>query len=164
MKNSKFKTMALFLNVILIFLIIFGAILVLSIAAVTAAASYGKVNSFSLIFNCILFLTGSFSLMYILYNLKKILESVIKVTPFIMSNVQSLKKIAVSCFIISGTYVLNFFFNCQYKNFDFISIDSTGIHTDMEFLIFFFAGCFMLILAQVYKQAVEVKEENDFTI
>ncbi len=166
MKENKFKTMALFLKTILIFLIIAGAIIVISIVAVNVNTAYsnGTDKGFNFIFNCILFLTGSFSLLFILYNLERILESVISVTPFIRSNVRSLKRIAVSCFIISATYVLNFFFNNQFRSFDFISIDSDGIHTDMEFLIFFFAGCFILILAQVYKQAVDVKEENDFTI
>ena len=81
-----------------------------------------------------------------------------------MGIVKSLKNIALSCFIITICYLINFFYNNQFKSFRLIEIAPTGIHTDTEFLIFFFAGCFVLILAQIYKQAVEVKEENDFTV
>lgn len=64
----------------------------------------------------------------------------------------------------AGDITLNFFSNDQFKDFSLISIDSKGTHTDMEFLIFFFAGLFVLILVQVYKQTVEVKDENDYTV
>ncbi|MGH4118499.1 DUF2975 domain-containing protein [Clostridium sp.] len=112
----------------------------------------------------ILFILGSTSIILILFNLRKIVNSLIKVTPFIKDNVLCLKNISLLCFIIAICYTLNFFINGQYKNFNIAYIDSSGIHTDIEFLIFFFVGCFILILSQVFKQAVEVKEENEFTI
>jgi hypothetical protein len=56
------------------------------------------------------------------------------------------------------------FINKQYVNFTLVAIDNKGIHTDLEFLIFFFAACFIFVLSQVFKQAVEFKEENDLTI
>jgi hypothetical protein len=112
----------------------------------------------------LLFLAGGISLLAVLYNLRKIIDSLVNVTPFIVENVNSLMNISICCFIVSICYVANFFVNGQYKNFKFIDIDVYGIHTDIEFLIFFFAGCFILILSKVFKQAVEVKEENDFTV
>jgi hypothetical protein len=112
----------------------------------------------------ILFIIGRISIILILFNLRKIVNSLIKVTPFIRDNVICLKRISLLCFAVSFCYALNFIINGQYKNFSIAYIDSTGIHTDIEFLIFFFAGWFILILSEVFKQAVEVKEENEFTI
>lgn len=112
----------------------------------------------------ILFTIGRISIILILFNLRKIVDSLIKVTPFIRHNVLCLKRISLLSFVISICFALNFFINEQYKNFNIAYVDSSGIHTDIEFLIFFFVGWFILILSQVFKQAVEVKEENEFTI
>ena len=112
----------------------------------------------------ILFSIGGISIILILFNLRKVVRSLINITPFVKDNVLCLKRISLLSFIISICYALNFVINGQYKNFNIAYIDSSGIHTDIEFLIFFFAGCFILILSEVFKQAVEVKEENEFTI
>ena len=116
------------------------------------------------IITCILFVLGGFALLCIMYYLRCIMNSLVKSTPFINQNVESLKSVATSCFVISGCYVVNFFINNQYLSFKLIEIDVKGIHTDIEFIIFFFAGCFTLVLSKVFKQAIEVKEENDFTV
>ena len=92
------------------------------------------------------------------------MNSLVKANPFVWKNVESLKIVATSCFIICACYVLNIFINNQYLNLKLIEIDAKGIHTDIEFIIFFFAGCFTLVLSKVFKQAIEVKEENDFTV
>ena len=81
-----------------------------------------------------------------------------------MSNVICLNRIAKCCFIISATYILNLIFNDQYRKLNLISLNFVGVDIHAEFIIFLFGGCFILVLAQVYKQAIEVKEENDFTI
>jgi len=112
----------------------------------------------------ILFSIGGISIILILFNLRKVVRSLINITPFVKDNVLCLKRISLLSFVISICYALNFVINGQYKNFNIAYIDSSGIHTDIEFLIFFFAGCFILILSEVFKQAVEVKEENEFTI
>ncbi|MGH4052687.1 MAG: DUF2975 domain-containing protein [Clostridium sp.] len=116
------------------------------------------------IITCILFVLGGFALLCIMYHLRCIMNSLVKATPFINQNVESLKNVASSCFVISICYVINFFINGQYLNFKLIEIDVKGIHTDIEFIIFFFAGCFTIVLSKVFKQAIEVKEENDFTV
>ncbi len=112
----------------------------------------------------ILFSLGGIAVILILFNLRKIVSSLINVTPFINDNVICLKRISLLSFVISICYAINFVINGQYKNFNIAYVDNSGIHTDIEFLIFFFAGCFILILSQVFKQAVEAKEENEFTI
>lgn len=162
MEDKKYTKMA---NLLIIMLNILMAIgIIAGCAAIILGMSREGGVSSKFIVTAVLFFTGTGSLILILYNLRKILKTVIKVTPFTMENVRSLRHIAIYCFVITTCYLINFFFNNQFKNFSFIAIDSKGIHTDMEFVIFFFAGLFVLILAEVYKQAVEVKEENDYTV
>jgi hypothetical protein len=160
MKENKYEAMGKYLIITLNFLIAFGVLALFEIIISTSA----KALNTKVMVNCSLFFIGTASLLFILLSLRKILKAVIKEGPFNMCNVRNLKNIAVSCFVITVCYLVNFLYNNQLSSFALINIDAKGIHTDTEFLIFFFAGFFILILAQIYKQAVEVKEENDFTI
>jgi hypothetical protein len=164
MKGNKYNSMARFLIIILNILMVFGILACITLILSTIAPTDIGAANRKYIVNCILLFTGTSSLVFILYSLRRILKSVIKEGPFNMCNVRSLKNIASSCFVITVCYLINFFYNNQFKSFSLIDIGPTGIHTDTEFLIFFFAGCFVWILAQIYKQAVEFKEENDFTV
>jgi hypothetical protein len=164
MKENKYNSMARFLIIILNVLMIFGVLACITLILRTIAPTDIGESNKKYILNCILLFIGTTSLVFILYSLKKILKSVIKKDPFNMNNVKGLKNISSSCFVITVCYLVNFFYNNQFESFSLIDIGPEGIRTDTEFLIFFFAGCFVWILAQIYKQAVEVKEENDFTV
>lgn len=97
-----------------------------------------------------LYVTGIFALA-IVFELRKIFKTLNRRNPFMLDNVRSLKTIAYSCFIISGLYVVKiFFFN------SFLTI--------ILAMVFIIGGCFAVILAEVFRQAVIVKEENDLTI
>jgi hypothetical protein len=148
---------------ILLDLLMVGGLILWVITFVEFILDTGHIN-LSLTITYSLFVIGGISSLAILYYLRKIVGTLIKVTPFVSDNVRSLERISVCCFIITTSYIINFFCNKQYKDFDIISYDFTGIHTDFEALIFFFAGCFLLILSKVFQQAVQVKEENDLTI
>ncbi|MGL4850353.1 MAG: DUF2975 domain-containing protein [Clostridium sp.] len=101
---------------------------------------------------------------YIVFLLKGMMKTLILENPFCIGNVKALTKISIACFVISGCYFINFIVNLIKGDFRFIYIDGTGIHTNVEFLIFLLAGCFIGILAKVFAQAVRYKEENDLTI
>ncbi len=163
MKFYEKLSLALLLKVLLDFIIGVGAIVYLVVAKNTVyndtnVIHYKEIITFGL------YIIGGVSLFVILFYLRRMINSLIKVTPFIWDNVKSLYRISIGCFIISACYIVNFIINNQYKSFKMISIDTKGVHTDVEPLIFFFAGFFILILSQVFKQAVQVKEENDLTV
>lgn len=87
----------------------------------------------------------------IVYELRRIFRTLNKRDPFLMQNVKSLKNMALSAFAISFLYVVKIvFFN------SFLTI--------IMAMVFVIAGLFGLILAEVFRQAVIVKEENDLTI
>ncbi|MBC2580198.1 DUF2975 domain-containing protein [Clostridium sp. DJ247] len=112
----------------------------------------------------LLLAVGIICVFLIVLELRKVMNTLVNANPFVTANIKSLKRISVECFIIAGCYLINFLFGSNFKEFQFIYVDSRGIHTDMEFIIFIFAGCFIAILSKVFQQAVQYKEESDFTI
>lgn len=164
MKYYGKNSLASILKIAMDILLVLGPLVFLLVLIFTLQNGEGHFANLRNIFTGFLYILGGSSLISILYNLRNTVASLINSTPFIMKNVHRLANIAISCFLVSACYVFNFFVNQQFKDFRLIYIDASGIHTDIEFLIFFFTGCFMLILSKVFKQAVEVKEEHDFTI
>ena len=163
MENKENPKVAQFLKISLDIMIGLGIIVFLW-AVFTSFSGLLHLKSLKLLITFILFLTGGLSLLGMLFYLRKIIGSLIKKTPFTWSNVKSLKRISIFCLLISICYGANIFINKQYTSFTIVNIDNNGIHTNLEFLIFFFAACFIFVLSQVFKQAVEFKEENDLTI
>ncbi|WP_425447445.1 DUF2975 domain-containing protein [Dethiothermospora halolimnae] len=158
------KSLSTVLKISLDVLVLVGVVLFIILSKDTIFSQEFKTTSFKKYFIYSLFIIGSLSLLSIAYNLRKILNSLIGSNPFIWNNVKRLKRISIGCFIIAGEYIINLFVNLDYENFSIIYIDERGIHTDMEFFIFLFAGAFILILSKVFKEAVIAKEENDLTI
>lgn len=98
----------------------------------------------------LLYFTGLFCL-GIVFEMRKIFNTLNRRDPFMMDNVTSLRRMSIGAFVISGAYVVKIiFFN------SFLTV--------IIAMIFFIAGLFLVILAEVFKQAVEFKEENDLTI
>ena len=164
MKYYGKKSLSSVLKLSIDVLIVIGIIMYIALMWNTLFVKHLSITSFKVLITCVLFACGSFSLFVILFVLREILNTIIKSTPFVHENVVSLRKISICCFIIFTCYIINFFLNGQYINFNLVDFDLSGIHTHTEFIIFFFAGLFLLILAEIFNKAVKVKEENDFTI
>lgn len=96
------------------------------------------------------YFTGIFAIILV-YEMRKIFKNLNKGNPFIIENVKSLKSMAKASFIISVSYVVKIFFY-------------PSILTIIMAMVFLILGLFLLILAEVFHQAVIVKEENDLTI
>lgn len=97
-----------------------------------------------------LFVTGIFALI-IVHEIRKLLKNLNKRNPFVINNVKSLNRIAAASLIIAACYVLKIIF---YNSF----------LTIIVMMVFIIAGFFSIILAEVFRQAVLVKEENEMTI
>ncbi|MNP13052.1 hypothetical protein D3C76_1053170 [compost metagenome] len=92
------------------------------------------------------------------------MDSLVKENPFTRENVKALKRMSICCITVATCYIINLIINFSSGQYKLIYIDNTGIHTDMEFLIFIFAGLFIYVLSKVFENAIEVKEENDYTV
>ena len=97
-----------------------------------------------------LFVTGILALT-VVNEIRNLLKNLNKKNPFIIDNVISLNRIAISCLLIAACYVIKIIF---YNSFLTIIVT----------MVFIITGFFSIILAEVFRQAVIVKEENDLTI
>jgi hypothetical protein len=115
------------------------------------STTYGTIDGRIYVFLLgLLYVTGVFALL-IVNEIRKIFNSLDGKDPFIMENVSSLKMMSIYSFIISFCYIL--------KVFIFNSISNMII-----IMIFVIAGLFSIILSEVFEQAVEDKQENDYTV
>lgn len=87
----------------------------------------------------------------ILREIRKIFDTLKGKDPFVIENVNCLKRMGIFSFIISFCYVFKVIF-------------LNSFFTIIIVMIFVIAGFFSIILAEVFKQAVEVKNEHDYTI
>ena len=98
----------------------------------------------------VLYLSGIMAL-FAVFGLIKLFETLKKNTPFITENVKHLKAISICCLIIAIIYLVGIF---VFQSAFVVVI----------FIMFTIASLAFLILAELFKQAVEYKEENDLTI
>jgi hypothetical protein len=99
----------------------------------------------------------------ICHELIKINDTLICKTPFIIENVKRMQRIAVYIFIISAYVFTKDWLKFKSHIFAY-TFDRTGLNTDSECLIFIFLGLFVLILANIFKTAINIKNESDLTI
>lgn len=109
--------------------------------------SQGENYWFLLVF---LFLTGILGLV-MAYELRRIFHNINNYAPFQRQNAISLKRIAVAALLISTAYLVKIIFYIS-----FLTIVVAG-----AFLLFGLAG---MVFSELFRQAVEVKEESDLTI
>ncbi len=95
-------------------------------------------------------LSGIFAVL-IFFELKRMIGTVLAGNPFVMENVVSLKRMAYYAFAIAVITVVRLTMSMTPAVFVVI-------------IVFVVAGIFSLVLAQVFKQAVDYKLENDLTI
>lgn len=97
-----------------------------------------------------LYVTGAFCL-GIVHEIRKIFNTLNKKNPFVLENVKSLNHISINSFTIAAAYCIKV---VLYNSFLTIILA----------MVFIIAGLFTIILAEVFREAVAYKEENDFTI
>jgi len=95
-------------------------------------------------------LSGVFAVL-IFFELKRMIGTVLVGNPFVMENVVSLRRMAYYAFVIAAITVGRLTMSMTPAVFVVI-------------IVFVVAGIFSLVLAQVFKQAVDYKLENDLTI
>ena len=98
----------------------------------------------------VLMLSGILALI-ILWELRRIFNTLVKTNPFTLENVKSLRIMARASFAISVIYIAKCIFWFT-------------LATVLLIMVFAIAGLFCLVLADVFKQAVAYKEENDLTV
>lgn len=96
----------------------------------------------------------------ILWQAKKVLDTLMKGSPFQQSNARALKRAAVCCWVISGASLVRLVV--------WLWTDGTlaplFTYTTLFVPAFFMAGLLFLVMSALFGQAAELKEDQDLTI
>ncbi len=96
----------------------------------------------------------------ILWQGKRVLDTILKGKPFTLRNAQNLKRAAVCCFLISAAALLRLAWGLAYYQ----SIGPLLTYNALFVPIFFMAGLLCLVMSALVRQAAELKEDQDLTI
>ena len=96
----------------------------------------------------------------ILWQGKRVLDTILKGNPFVMDNAKSMKTAAVCCFVISGAALLRLVWGfVTYR-----SILPLLTYNALFVPIFLMGGLLFMVMSALFRQAAELKAENDLTI
>jgi len=97
---------------------------------------------------------------YILWQERSVLDSILKETPFSMENVFCLKRAAVCSFIISGAALLRTVWGFFYYQ----SAAPLLTYNALFVPVFLMAGLLCMVMSALFRQAAELKADQDLTI
>ncbi len=96
----------------------------------------------------------------ILWQGKRVLDTILKGEPFTLDNAKSLKRAAVCCFVISGAALVRLIWGfVTYR-----SIAPLLTYNALFVPVFLMAGLLCMVMSALFRQAAELKAENDLTI
>ena len=109
--------------------------------------------------------TGIIAL-FIIYQFIKIFQNLKSNTLFCENNSKRLNTVSYSCFIISLLYfAITILIGIMLKTLEYeLMLHYILAFSIMLMIIFIVSGIGIKILNEIYKRAIEYKEENDFTI
>lgn len=96
----------------------------------------------------------------ILWQAKRVLDTIIKENPFTLNNAGNLKRAAVCCFVISGAALARLVWSLFYYR----SPAPLATYNALFVPIFLMGGLLFMVMSALFRQAAELKEENDLTI
>ena len=95
----------------------------------------------------------------ILWQGKRVLDTILKGNPFVLDNAKSLKRAAVCCFVISGAALVRLIWGFA----TYQSIAPLLIYNALFVPVFLMAGLLCMVMSALFRQAAELKAENDLT-
>ena len=96
----------------------------------------------------------------ILWQGKRVLDTILKGDPFVLDNAKSLKRAAVCCFVISGAALVRVIWGLAYYQ----SIAPLLTYNALFVPIFLMGGLLFMVMSALFRQAAGIKAENDLTI
>lgn len=96
----------------------------------------------------------------ILWQAKRVLGTILKGDPFVMDNAANLRRAAVCCFLISGMALVRLIWGFAYYR----SVAPLLTYNALFVPIFLMGGLLFLVMSALFRQAAELKAENDLTI
>ena len=96
----------------------------------------------------------------ILWQARKVLDTILAGNPFQKKNGESLKRAAVCCFVIAAAALVRMIWRLVYFN----SPVSLFSYNTLFVPLFAMGGLLCMVMSALFRQAAELKEENDLTI
>ena len=96
----------------------------------------------------------------ILWQGKRVLDTIMKGEPFTLANAVNLRRAAVCCFIISGAALARTVWGIVY----YCSIGPVLTYNALFVPVFLLAGLLCMVMSALFRQAAELKADNDLTI
>lgn len=96
----------------------------------------------------------------ILWQVKRVLNSVLKAEPFSHRNARYMRWSAICCFIIAAVALAYEIFGLCFYGGEAVFLTFSF----MLFLVFLVAGLICLVMSALFRQAAEMKAEQDLTI
>ena len=95
-----------------------------------------------------------------LWQAKRVLDTILEGNPFQTRNARALKRAAVACWIISGTAVLRLAWWLWFDR----SAAPFFTYNTLFIVGFLMAGLLFQVMSALFRQAAELKEDQDLTI
>lgn len=116
-----------------------------------AGEYYSKTIAYNYILMLFTLLPAAFMALMIIFQLRKMMETVIAGNCFVRENVISLEAMGSMSIVISGIFIIKM-----------ILMPTPA--TLIIIIVFFVAALFSMVLTYVFREAIDYKEENDLTI
>ena len=114
---------------------------------------------YSLVLTLFLLFSGCCTAVILLQG-RRVLKTIRRGAPFSMENAVSLRRAAVCAFLISGAALVRLVFSvCWYR-----SMAPLLTYNALFVPVFAMAGLLCLVMSALFRQAAEMKAENDLTI
>ena len=96
----------------------------------------------------------------ILWQAKKVLDTILRGSPFQMANARALKRAAFCCWVISGAALVRLLWWFWHDG----TLAPLFTYTALFVPGFFMAGLLFLVMSALFRQAAELQEDRDLTI
>ena len=116
-------------------------------------------NAYQLILTLFLIFAG-IQTARILWQARRVLRTILRGEPFAPENAVSLRKAAVSCFLIAAAALIRVVFSIFYYRSPMPLATYNALFVPM----FAMGGLLCLVMSALFRQAAELKAENDLTI
>lgn len=157
-ENSLTSLLKFLLSIFLCFGLI--SFFINAITIIRSIISFNGVPTLSNILSIIIFLP----ILVIIYELRKVLQTFKVLTPFIPENVTRFRIIGIYAFIKG---ILDLVYNLITYNihgFYIFRLEENGMSSRMGILLYICLGLFALILSEIFKLAVDLKQEKDLSL
>lgn len=96
----------------------------------------------------------------ILWQGRRVLDSIIRECTFTLDNARSLRRASVCCFLIAAAALARMLWSFGYYR----SLVSVFSYNALFIPLFLMGGLLCMVMSALFRQAAELKEENDLTI